>query len=192
MRPIPNFENVQAFTNIENLPAGGYICEIKKAAEKPNRNGGSHIEVLFDIKDGEHAGWFEKDYRAQNREDKFWRGIYNQNVPNENGSSYEMQLKFLKSFVNAVEESNPGYHWDWNEAGLKGKKIGVIFGEREKLSGKGRVYTVTNAAKVVSVKDIENGNFEIPEKKLLPASQKPVDINVGFEAIDEDNGDLPF
>lgn len=193
MKPIPNFENVQVFAKIENLPAGGYICEIKKGTEKANRSGnGSHLEILLEIASGEYAGWFEKDYRSQNREDKFWRGVYNQNCPNQNSAKYEESVGFFKKFTLALEDSNPGYHWDWNEVALKGKKIGVVFGEREKLSAKGRVYTVTYAAEVVSVKDIENGEFEIPAKERLPLNQKPVDINVGFDPIEDSEDDLPF
>lgn len=191
MKPINNWENVKPMGNsFETLPAGAYVCEIKQAVEKPNRNnGGSHLEVNFEVAEGEYKDFFSKDYRSQDREDKFWRGIINQNVPNESADNYENQKRFFRSFTNAVEASNPGYHWDWNETGLKGKKIGVVFGEREKQSQKGTIYTITNAEKIISVEDVRSGNFKIPEKKCLVPTGNTFG---GFTAIASDSDDLPF
>lgn len=191
MKPINNWENVKPMGNsFETLPAGAYVCEIKQVVEKPNRNnGGSHLEVNFEVAEGEYKDFFSKDYRSQDREDKFWRGIINQNVPNESADNYENQKRFFRSFTNAVEASNPGYHWDWNENGLKGKKIGVVFGEREKQSQKGTIYTITNADKIISVEDVRSGNFKIPEKKCLVPTGNTFS---GFTAITPDSDDLPF
>lgn len=190
MKPINNFENVQAFSTIENLPAGGYVCEIKKCEEKPNKNGGSHLEMLFEIAEGEYKNWFKKDWDNQTRAEKFWRGIYNQNEPAEGSQNYEIQVKFFKAFVNAIEDSNPNYHWDWNETGLKGKKIGIVFGEREKISSRGTKYTITSATSVVSVGDIKSGNFKTPDVKRIEAA--PAAYSQTFETLDVDDGDLPF
>ena len=172
MKAIKNFEDVKAAGGqIENLPAGGYVCEIKKCSEDPNKRGtGSHLTIQFDVCEGENSGWFANDWKAQDREDKFWHGVINQNVPDESSPKYDMQCRFFKSFTNTIEESNPGYHWDWNEAGLKGKRIGVIFGEAEKQSSKGTVYIITRAESICSVDAIRKGSFKVPELKKLSGS----------------------
>ena len=191
MNPIKNWNEVQAAGTIDNLPAGGYICEIKQCREVANKNSpGTHLEVSFEVCEGDFRGFFERDYRAQDREDKFWRGIINQNIPDEASQKYAQQCKFFKRFTNTVEESNPGYHWDWNEAGLKGKKIGVLFGEKEKKSQKGTVYIITEAREVVSIETIRNGSFKIPEKKTLPA--EPAYGGYGGFTPVADDGELPF
>lgn len=192
MKPINNWNQVQAAGNIENIPAGGYVCEIKSCKEVANKNSnGTHLEIMFDVCEGDYKGFFEKDYRAQSREDKYWHGIINQNIPDENSPKYEQQCKFFKRFTNAIEDGNAGYHWDWNEATLKGKKIGVVFGEQEKESQRGTIYTNSYANEVVSVVDITMNKFKVPAKKEL---QKPATTVFQFATLDApvNEGDLPF
>ena len=190
MKPINNWDNVQAAGNIETLPAGAYVCEIMQAKETKNKNSdGTHLEISFDVCEGDYKGFFQQDWKGQDREDKFWRGIIRQNIPNEQSAKYILQCRFFKRFTNALEDSNPGYHWDWNEAALKGKKIGVVFGERERESQKGTVYTVTDATEMISVEDVKNGKFKVPEKKRLQRTAS----SAGFTPLDDvDDGDLPF
>lgn len=190
MKPINNWENVKAAGSIETLPAGAYVCEIRQAIEKPNKNGGTHLEISFEVYEGEYKDFFSRDYRSQNREDKFWRGILRQNVPNESSPKCETQKSFFRTFTDCLEASNPGYHWDWNEGGLKGKKIGVVFGEREKQSQKGTIYTVTDATEVISVEDARAGRFKMPGKKFLAPTNNAFG---GFAPITPgDASDLPF
>lgn len=189
MKPINNWENVKAAGSIETLPAGAYVCEIKQAVEKPNKTAGTHLEISFEVIEGEYKDFFGRDYRSQDREDKFWHGIIRQNCPDENSPKYEAQSRFFRSFTDRVEESNPGYHWDWNEAGLKGKKIGVVFGEREKQSQKGTIYTVTDAAEIISVDDARKGKFNTPAKKTLPTANTFGGFAPGASV---NSDDLPF
>lgn len=191
MKPINNWDKVQAAGDIESLPVGGYVCEIKQVKEVPNRSAsGTHLEVLFDVCEGDFRGFFEQDYRSQDREDKFWRGVIRQNCPNEGSDKYEQHKKFFKRFINAIEDSNPGYHWDWNEAGLKGKRVGVLFGERERQSQKGTLYVITEAREVLHAEDARQGKYKIPEKKLLSPSNSA--SSGGFAPIEENDEELPF
>lgn len=191
MKPIENWENVKAAGSIENIPAGAYVCEIKQVVEKSNKNSsGTHLEISFEVAEGEYKDFFGRDYRNQTREDKFWRGIIRQNVPNASSDKYATQASFFRAFTDNIEDSNPGYHWDWNEAGLKGKKIGVVFGEREKQSQKGTIYTVTDATDVICVEDARAGRFKMPEKKTINHSNNAFG---GFAPIAAGSADdLPF
>lgn len=189
MKKIDNWDSVQEAGNgFETLPIGGYVCEIIKACEKPNKTGnGSHLEIWFDIADGEHKGFFTKDYKAQTSEDKFWRGAFYQNIPDETSDKYAIQCQFFKRFTNAVEASNDGYHWEWDEKTLKGKRIGIVFGEVERESKNGTRYMITRPDSVVSVQAVEDGKYRLPKTKYLP--NKP---EVSFTTMTEDDGDLPF
>lgn len=191
MKPINNWNEVKPAGEFENITAGGKIIQIKKVVEKKNRNNdGRHFEILFDVHEGEEKDFFERDYRNQNREDKFWKGIIRQNIPDESSPKFDMQCSFFKRFTNAFEESNPGYHWDWNEAGLVGKICGCVFGEVEKESKKGNIYTAAEPSEIVSVDAIRSGNFKIPDKKLLKRGNN---TSSGFaELASGDDGDLPF
>ena len=189
MKPIENWENVKAAGSIETLPAGAYVCEIKQAVEKPNKTAGTHLEISFEVVEGDFKDFFGRDYRNQTREDKFWRGIIRQNVPNASSDKYATQASFFRAFTDNVEASNPGYHWDWNESGLKGKKIGVVFGEREKQSQKGTIYTVTDATDVICVEDARAGRFKMPEKKTINPNANTFG-SLPIPAISSD--DLPF
>lgn len=194
MKPINNWDNVKASGDFETLPGGGYICEIKSAKEKPNRNSsGSHIELMLEVVDGEYKGFFERDYKAQTSEDKFWHGIINQNIPNESSEKYDIQCSFFKRFTDAIEDSNPSYHWDWNEAGLKGKLCGCVFAEKEKESKKGTVYIISYANEIVPVEAIKNGKFKVPavkrlEKQLNSSGNSPFNEMSSGDSDD----DLPF
>ena len=187
MKPINNFDKVQpAGGDISNLPAGGYVCHIKKCTEEKNRSGnGSHLFIQFDVCEGDYRNFFLADYKNQIRDDKFWHGVIRQNVPDEKSPKYDLQCRFFRSFINAVEDSNDGYHWDWNESSLNGKLIGVIFGEAEKESSRGTRYMITRADSICSVEAIRNGKFKIPAPRMIQAITSPATAQSGDD-------DLPF
>ena len=193
MKPINNYDNIkEAGGEIENLPAGGYVCRVEKCVEKPNKNNnGSHLEIMFDIVEGEYKGWFADDWKNQNREDKFWHGIIRQNIPDETSPKYDVQCGFFKRFTNNIEASNPGYHWDWNETALKGKLIGIVFGEVEKESKRGTRYMTTQPSEIVTVEAIEKDTYKVPAPKMLAPQYPSQNVNVPQELNDID-GDLPF
>lgn len=192
MKAIHGWDKVQATADgFQTVPAGGYTCMIMKAEEKPNRNGGgSHLEIWFDIMLGEYKGFYAEDYARQTGENKFWRGIVYQNIPDENSPKYDQQCGFFKRFTNAVEASNEGYHWDWNEALLKGKRIGVIFGEVERVSRAGTRYMTTRPDSITDTQSIDDAKYRIPKPRYL-APETNIAPTTTFTEV-EDDGDLPF
>lgn len=191
MKPIKNWENVKAISSgFETLPAGGYVCEIKRVEAKPNKsNGGAHLEIWFEVCEGQYKDFFSRDYKAQTYEDKFWRGSINQNIPDEASPKYEQQAGFFRRFTDNIEASNPGYQWGWDEKSLVGKRCGIIFAEREKQSQKGTVYTVTFADSLTTVEAIREGKFTVPPVKKLTASGAFASPAAWEPASDSD---LPF
>ncbi len=177
----------------EPLPAGGYVARILNAKVEPY-SWGEVLVISFDISEGVHKDFFARQFRESQYEDKKWKGNFRLTVP-QPGHEYEASQK--RTFGNAiwaVEDSNSGYHWDWNEAGLKGKTVGVLFRDKE-WEFDGRNGMTTECCGFISAEDVRKGNFKTPKPKLLkkPAAAQSSDSGFdlsNFEEIKDD--DLPF
>ena len=93
--------------------------------------------------------------------------------------------------MNAFEDSNPGYHWDWNEAGLKGKKIGGLFNIRQYEKSNGSFGEFTNLAALIDVNKIATGDYKLPADKLIEQTQTP-SSSEGFMDLSGLDAELPF
>lgn len=197
MQALKGFEKAKVITGgIPQLPKGGYIAKILDCKEESSATGYTWLAISFDIAEGEHKGHFAEQYRANTNENKKWRGTYNAFIPDENSQYYEDNLNKFKTMIANIEESNPGYHWDWDETKLKGKTIGVLFGEKEFETENGDVIVITECRGLRSVECIKEGKFKMPALKKLNGapSVKTSAQSSGFTdlgAVDSDD-DLPF
>ena len=67
------------------LPVGGYICKIIKAKAENRVDGFQELDIMVEITEGPYAGFFRKDYDAQNRAfTPRYRGIYRIICPTDN------------------------------------------------------------------------------------------------------------
>ena len=199
MKPIDGYDKATSFdgSKFPTIPAGGYVCEIKFAradSTKPKNDGSGGGEPMLvlaiDVAEGPQKGFYEKRFAADKAQDPNakWRGVYNQMLYWDGAVS-----GYFKGLMTAIERSNPGYHWDWNEAGLKGKKVGFVFREEEYPNAKGEVRTITKPAFPRDIETIRKG-VEVPEIKRLkqaPASQQPPAFSGGFTQVPDDDP-LPF
>ena len=173
------------------LPAGGYVAKILNA-KVDEYNWGEVLVISFHISEGEYKDCFSKQYKENTREDKKWKGNFRLTVPNEGNQYFDSQKRTFGNAIWAIEESNPGYHWDWNEAALKGKMVGVLFRNRE-WEIEGKTGMTTEACTFVSVDDIRTNNFKTPKPKMLNKVASQTVNNSNFTVIDDgDLGDLPF
>lgn len=181
-----NFENVnEAGTNNSEYakpPAGGYMCEIKGVENKEKSNG---IVLDLDIAEGEYEGYFT---------DKFnhfgWWAL-------TSFHSYKPKaLPFFKRLLKNLEVSNPiidfalgGGSIQLNESDLVGLKIGVVFGYEEYIGNDGKVKEKTKVADVISLDDLRNGNYKVPEKVTLPKAKNATGVTnmaaTTFEPVDD-------
>lgn len=171
----------------EILPAGGYVAKIMDAQEA-GYDWGSVLLISFDIAEGEHQGFFAADYRSQTGEDKKWRGTLRLRIPKDDGSEQDEWSK--RSFGNAmwaIEESNAGYRWGWEEATLKGKMVGVLFRNRE-WEMNGNTGWTTECCAFDSVESIRSGKFKMPKDKPLKNSAG----SSSFATVPVSDDDLPF
>lgn len=190
MKPFNNWNDVQATTDRPKLPMGGYICTILGAKLKTTRNGSEMLEVSFDITEGEYSNFYRDEYKTQNREDKYWKGVIRYFLPLEDGSEKDDYTKSkFKAFINAVEDSNPKYHWDWDENTLKGKFIGMIT-RNEEWEYNGKTGFTVKPFLLMSVDRINNHTYTLPADKLLNSSNVAVLPPNDTSGVDDE--DLPF
>lgn len=190
MKAYNGFKAQKAGSGFPELPAGGYVCKIMNATVE-NGNYGEQLVLDYDVTEGEHKDFWRAAYKADTRDDRKWGGKCYISVPDEADEAWKRRP--FENLIYAVEESNPGYHWDWNENGLKGKAVGIIIGEKEKLSKDGtQVFVNTVARGTASVDDIRNGDFKIPKKKEIKNKPMTAENTGGFTEVDGSDDELPF
>lgn len=175
----------------EILPAGGYVSKII-SAKVESYDWGDVLILAYDITEGEFANFFRRDYDNNPNEDKKWRGTLRLNIPNDsNDQKNEWRKRTFNNFVACVEESNDGYHWDWDETKLKNKAIGILVRDRE-WEMNGNTGWTTEACNAASVEQIREGKYRTPKPYAL---RKKAETAVqSFLSTGEiaDDGDLPF
>lgn len=161
-----DYSETKSYSQGQALPKGAYVLKILGAEVCENSNG-QYVKIGCDIAEGEFKDYFAKDYKAQQSEDKKWRCNYLLNVPKDDGTEQDGWTKRrFKTVIEAMEESNPGYHFDWDEKKFKGKLIGGLFNERE-YEANGDVKKATNLAQLCTVESVRNNTYKLPADKLL-------------------------
>ena len=186
IKKFGNYENVKAYGNYEQLPKGAYILEILNAEVGENKFG-QYVKISCDVAEGEHKGYFRNDYKAQQGEDKKWHCNYLLNVPNEDGTDRdEWTARRFKTVIAAIEDSNPGYHFDWDESKFVGKLIGGLFNIREYQKNNGEIGEATNLAQLVTVEAIKTGKYKMPKDRKLAATPVPDRKMPSLPPVDDD------
>ena len=188
-----NWENVQEIGERKALPLGAYVCKVKQARVQDNTYG-SQLALLFDIAEGEYAGYYNKDFTANTNPDKKWKGLLRVWLPKDDGSEKdELTKSIFKGFVTAFERSNPGYRWDWNENSLSGKTIGILY-RNEEWDYEGKHGWAVRPFKAISADSVREGNYTLPKDKPLnnkaSTTVPPANVPAGYTEVDDE--ELPF
>lgn len=192
-----SYETTKAYSDFQQLPKGGYVLKIMGAVTAES-SFGQYVKISCDIAEGEYKDFFANEYRNQQKEDKKWHCNYLLNVPNDDGSEQDgWTARRFKTVIEALEASNPGYHFDWDETKFKGKLIGGLFNFREYVTSNGEIRSATNLAQLCEVEKIRSGKYQLPNDKTLKrsAGSSPTTGPEGFMEIPESAGDeeeLPF
>ena len=204
MERINNWDNIEAkgISDFVRLSAGGYVGIIKNAEEYTSETtGNKSLKVECDICEGKFKDYFQKSY-DNNDSNKKW---------DNNSTKYlglgESSLPFMKGFITAVENSNTGYKWDWDEKKLIGKKVGLVYQYEEYKKQDGnkaiktklnqfrsidKIYEVNNNMRITDNVKLLNGNYMSIDDYYEYQDNKPnskVDFNDVVELTGED---LPF
>ena len=202
MERIENWETVEAkgMDDFKALPIGAYECVIKDARVNLNSESGKKtLKISVDIAKGEYQDYYLKRYNNNTNTDKRWDnnackflGIEGDSIP------------FLKGFLTSVENSNPGYKWNWDEITLKGKKICGVFQyeEYEKQDGSRGVKVRLNKFRSMDkMKDIEvsdsvkllNGKYiSIDDYNERQDENKQLNDLFGDSVVEISSEEMPF
>lgn len=200
-----NYDNVEVtefdFTPIE---LGGHKGIIMKAEEYTSPQSGKiSLRVSADTaKDDKQPEYFTEQYKNDTRIDRKWSNSAIKYVPL---GEEENQVKMLKAFITAYENSNNcKFDWNKNWDQLTSKKIGLVFGAEEYESQSGELKIVNKLREFRSIDKVDN--IKIPKVKLLDGSYVTYDDynerlenddnkkleNIFGKDTNEEIQDLPF
>lgn len=176
----------------QQLPVGSYVAKIIGAKVESTPWGGERLSIAFDIEEGTYKGFFKADFDENTANDKKWRGTFRQNVPTGDGSERDgWTQRSFNTLIWALEASNKGYVFDWDESKFKGKLVGVSF-RNEEWEINGRTGWTTRCWEMVDVETVRAGKARIGKDKPLNKSSSEsaqADFPVVEAASDDD---LPF
>ena len=161
-----NYDNVEVM-EFDHTPIelGGHKGIIMKAEEYTSPQSGKiSLKVSVDTaKDDKQPEYFREQYKNDNRIDKRWS---NSAIKFISLGEEENQVKMLKAFITAYENSN-NCKFDWNKdwEQLKGKKIGIVFGQEEYINQNGDLKLNNKLRDFRSIDKVDN--IKIPKVKKL-------------------------
>ena len=159
------YDEISINEDFERLELGGHKGIIIKAEEYTSDfSGKTSLKVYVDTaSDDKQPEYFKKQYENDTRIDRKYPNGAIKYVPI---GEEENQIKMLKSFITAYENSN-NCQFDWNKDWdqLKGKKIGIIFGQEEYTSQDGTTKLATKLNQFRSIDKVDN--VKIPKVKKL-------------------------
>ena len=182
----------------EMLPAGAYVAQIKNVridGTEPDQS----LVLRVDVTEGEYAGYFTNRYKhdAGNTNSKYpakYKGDFRLRIPNPDNKKAQYPESDLRRFNDAIwriEQSNPGFHWQWVEGNLAGLQIGISMQEGEY---NGMPYTTIG--RLETVDDVRQGKVK-PMKPRKPRSDAGItDVSTetttpaGAQAVDDI--EIPF
>lgn len=159
------------YGDYEQLELGGHEVVIKAAYEYTGQTGNTSLRIEVDIAGNDkQAGFYQKQFDNNMSVDRKW----------PNGACKYISLKeeencvaLFKGFTTAVENSNPGYKWNFDETTLVGKKLCGVFGLEEFEKQDGTITTVVKLTQFRSLDKLED--VQIPKVKLLDGTTMTVD-----------------
>lgn len=197
---LPAYDKTKRKKTFEQLPKGAYVIKIMNAVEKPTKNNsGTYLEISFDIAEGDYAGFYEKQYRANQNEDKKWSNdaVYRLNVPNDGSDPFIWEN--WNTFFADLEDSNGGFVFVGDVKSLRGKLIGGKFHIEQRVYN-GNILENTRLKWTCVADDVRNGKpGRMPKDKLITETATtspgiiPTDSS-GFMSIPDGvtDDELPF
>lgn len=186
MKKPKGYDEAMIYTDNRRLPAGGYVVRIDDVTEGTWASGRTYLDFKFDIAEGEYKDYYKNQFEESTLEDKKYKGHIRVQIPLDDESDV-YTVRRLKTAITAIEHSNEGYEFDWNEKSFIGKTVGILFRNKE-YSWQGREGFWTEPFLFISADRVRSGDFEIPRDKLLEPKQP--ETRPAFEAIKDD--DIPF
>lgn len=199
------YDDIQVNEDYTPISLGGHkgiIMGVEEYTSPMTNNTSLKVSVDTDKNDTQPS-YFAEQYKNDTRPDKKWS---NSAIKYVSLGEEENQVKMLKGFLTAVENSNNGFKYDWNKevSQLKGKKVGIVFGLEEYQNQQGETKTRSKLTQFRSIDKMDN--IKIPKVKLLDGTtieyeeyknrnndltQKAIDV-FGSDVVEIGAENLPF
>ncbi len=142
--------------------AGGYVAKIVSAVFGDSKKGNKMLTVGLDIAEGDFKDHYTK------LSEKFDNDAYLKIYQLTDGD----HVNYFKGLINAIEHSNNGYKFNFDETTLIGKKIGVNLREEEYLNKDNVLKTILKVAYHCSAEEARAGLAPLPIKQLKGVGAK--------------------
>lgn len=191
MKPTYNGFEAKRASNFAKLPpAGAYVAEIQGVkTELSYDKSRENIVLMLEITEGEYAGQYHKVYEDQKSsfgDSVLYRGVLRL-TPYIEGDDDWIRHRFEENLW-CVEQSNPGYHWDWDENKLKGKKVGINVRNNTYTGKDGTERTTTEIAKLETISDVKAGKCRQLKDRV---SKRTASTDAAYTDV-SDKVDVPF
>ena len=161
MRSV-NWNNITASNDsgFTPLPAGPYVARLVNLIDNETKE---YVEVIFDIAEGEHAGYYSDDWGKSHPYAHHFFMSYK-----------ESALGMLKGRLEAIATSNPGFDpfaaWDAGRLDIFINRLVGINLQEEEYEYDGEVKTRLNVCQVVDAQRVRDGKVKAREIKRLSKS----------------------
>lgn len=189
MKAFEGFKS-EASNKIENLPAGPYVAVIKNVkidGAEPDQA----LILRVDVSEGPYDGYFLDRFQKETRKangkyEPRYRGDFRIRIPNDANTKAlypESDKRRFNDMIYRIEKSNDGYHWDWNEDGLKGLTVGINM-QQDEYNG----VPFTKIGRLEIADDVRKGlvkpmaaSARVSGEKAEPSKDK----QTGMEKVDQ-------
>lgn len=183
---LPTYDKNKRKQTFQQLPKGAYVVTIKNAKEVANKNSsGSHLEIAFDIAEGEYKGFYMKQFESNSNEDKKYPrdAYFYLNIPDDESKPYVWDN--WNTFFADLEDSNNGFVFSGNLTTLKDKLIGGKFCI-EQTEYNGNIYDHTRLRFTCVAEDVRQGKAgKLPNDKLVKSKPSVPASSDGWMDIPE-------
>lgn len=184
MRTNVNWGTVEASSDggFTKLPAGPYVAKIVSATDFESKE---YVEVVFDIAEGEHAGYYSDDWGKNHPYAHHFFMSYKDSA-----------LGMTKGRLEAIQASNPGFDpfaaWDAGRLDMFANRLVGINLQEEEYEYNGDVKTRLNVCQVVPAQDVRDGKVKTRDIKKLEGGSAPAPSTSVPVVADVYNGAIPF
>ena len=187
-----DYDRVTAYGEFTPLELGGHICQIMSVEETTSSTGKDMLVISLDTApQDKQPGYYMEQWKNDDRPDKKWGCRVFQMVLDKEGRTN----RGLKTFITAVEKSNPGFQVQWGDgfgACFKNRLVGGVFGREQYQNSYGDLKWSTKCVQFRSVEAIQKG-VDVPEDRYLNGHKPQQDPAAGFGALpDIPESDMPF
>lgn len=190
MKAFEDYESTPEFSESVKLPAGAYEVTLKRAEDTEKA-----ICILFDISSGEYKNYFLDKFNSDKiayQENVKFKGVFRLWYPKETDKNPEAVKSIMKTALKLIKEENKlnvDFSKEWDGAVFKNAKIGMIFRDKE-YNYNGYHGFTAEPYKLISIDDLKNGKYTIPEPKKLEIPANTYSDNVSAQSLSDE--DLPF